>query len=472
MRRTFCSLVIAMMITSGASAQDNDAKPGNEASTRDQIAALIGDGKLEEASKAIDGGEVGDKDKSLLRRQLLSAFARQRDYASAFKIATADFNDNLENNLAATSVSLNMLAMYGQQAGKAEETLQIVDQAIEKFASAAGTEFSPETNFEFSAAAIKSRLLMSTGKKSEAEQLNATYLERAKNMLASSPESQEVISLVVSSLTTSMQTAADDAGRNSLFAEARDLLLAQLDAEEVDLSMVSRYGALMYTQISSTYRSEPDAAEEMMTELRTNLKAAAEKNEAAERIAKQYDTNLKRIESGLASARKLAKLVGSPAPPLDAKYWVNGKDMSVDSLDGKVVLLDFWAVWCGPCIATFPHLREWNEEFGPKGLQIVGVTRKYNYAWNEETKRASRAEGEVSDEEEMAMLEKFLAHHELQHPTIITPETSEMQSNFAVSGIPHAVLIDKKGNVRMIKVGSGEANATALHDMIVELLAE
>jgi uncharacterized spore protein YtfJ len=41
-----------------------------------------------------------------------------------------------------------------------------------------------------------------------------------------------------------------------------------------------------------------------------------------------------------------------------------------------------------------------------------------------------------------------------------------------VTGIPHAVLIDRKGNVRMIKVGSGEANAKALHDMVQTLLAE
>ena len=47
-----------------------------------------------------------------------------------------------------------------------------------------------------------------------------------------------------------------------------------------------------------------------------------------------------------------------------------------------------------------------------------------------------------------------------------------MQKQFGVTGIPHAVLIDRQGNVRMIKVGSGPTNAQALRDKIEELLAE
>jgi len=210
---------------------------------------------------------------------------------------------------------------------------------------------------------------------------------------------------------------------------------------------------------------------EMRLTLEGRIKELREENQAlSSQIAKWSSRAM--LERRIESEMKLSKLVGTMAPAIDAKHWVNGAGMTAEDLDGKVVLLDFWAIWCGPCIQTFPHLREWNEEYGDKGLQIVGVTRKYGYEWNEEAKRAVRAEDEISDEQEIDMLKKFLAHHELEHPTIITPEGSEMQSAYAVSGIPHAVLIDRKGVIRMIKVGSGEANAKALHDEIEKLLAE
>src|SRR5690606_28818908 len=115
----------------------------------------------------------------------------------------------------------------------------------------------------------------------------------------------------------------------------------------------------------------------------------------------------------------------------------------------------------GPCIATFPHLREWQQEFGDQGFQVVGVTQKYGRVWDEEAERAVAPPdgGEVSDEQELEMLDKFMTHHELLHPTIVTPDDTDMYTEYGVSGIPHAVLIDRKGVVRMIKVGSGDQNA-------------
>jgi thiol-disulfide isomerase/thioredoxin len=84
-------------------------------------------------------------------------------------------------------------------------------------------------------------------------------------------------------------------------------------------------------------------------------------------------------------------------------------------LKGKVVLIDFWAIWHGPCIATFPHLREWREKYSDKGLVIIGLTRKYNYEWNADTGRASKIQGENTVEQEHEMLAHFAKHHQLKH---------------------------------------------------------
>lgn len=140
-------------------------------------------------------------------------------------------------------------------------------------------------------------------------------------------------------------------------------------------------------------------------------------------------------------------------------------------LKGKVVLIDFWAVWCGPCIATFPHLIEWHEEFSDRGLVILGATRFYDYDWDDEKGKAARSK-DVSAEAELAMLEKFRESHKLHPGFFVAPKTSTYSKDFGVTGIPQAVLIDKQGKIRMIRVGSGDANAKALHTKIAELLAE
>jgi thiol-disulfide isomerase/thioredoxin len=165
-------------------------------------------------------------------------------------------------------------------------------------------------------------------------------------------------------------------------------------------------------------------------------------------------------------------MIGQPAPALDSMEWVNGAPETLDSLHGRVVLLDFWAVWCGPCIATFPHLKHLDSHYGPKGLTIIGVTRQYNFRWDDESGSANRANENVPLEDEMSMLEKFIAKHELTHRMMLTPEDSKMQSEYQVTGIPHAVLLDKQGKVRLVKVGSGSKNAEDIEAMVRTLLDE
>jgi thiol-disulfide isomerase/thioredoxin len=73
-------------------------------------------------------------------------------------------------------------------------------------------------------------------------------------------------------------------------------------------------------------------------------------------------------------AYHLAYLIGKQAPELQQiKGWINSKPIKLDELRGKVVLLDFWGTWCGPCVASIPELIDINEKYHDKGLVVIGI---------------------------------------------------------------------------------------------------
>ncbi|SVC44954.1 uncharacterized protein METZ01_LOCUS297808 [marine metagenome] len=69
----------------------------------------------------------------------------------------------------------------------------------------------------------------------------------------------------------------------------------------------------------------------------------------------------------------LNEMQGKPAPKLALKGWINAKPMSLEKLKGKIIVLDFWATWCGPCIASIPHTNEMMEQYANKGVVFIGV---------------------------------------------------------------------------------------------------
>jgi thiol-disulfide isomerase/thioredoxin len=122
-------------------------------------------------------------------------------------------------------------------------------------------------------------------------------------------------------------------------------------------------------------------------------------------------------------------LVGSPAPALDGKYY-SGDAGTLAKNKGKVVLVDFWATWCGPCRATMPALDALYKKYKDKGLEIIGVSS-----------------------ESLEELKAFQAQGKQAYPMFndVGKLTTNKYQSYAY---PTLVVIDRKGIVQRIEVGA------------------
>ena len=242
-----------------------------------------------------------------------------------------------------------------------------------------------------------------------------------------------------------------------------------------DSDSLDNWSSKALGEIGGIAYSRPDEAEAKLAaakEFTAKIAAAAQEEKTKKAIAALSEPRrgaFTQLESAIAKGREYAELVGKDAAPLTIDTWVNGSPLTAADLQGKVVLLDFWAVWCGPCINTFPHLREWQEKYGDKGLVIIGLTRYYDWKWDDEAGYAAKA-ADVAPDDEQEMLKKFAAYYHLKHRFGIQQEGDTLDEHYGVSGIPQVVVLDKEGKVRMIRVGSGKQNAQDIDNLLAELL--
>jgi thiol-disulfide isomerase/thioredoxin len=149
------------------------------------------------------------------------------------------------------------------------------------------------------------------------------------------------------------------------------------------------------------------------------------------------------------------------APEIAVKDWIEQKPATLASLRGRVVLLDFWALWCTPCHAALPHIAGWQEKYEKRGLSVVAFT-EYRNAVNGRRVRTPQEVGELRNFKRGARLPFGFA----------VADTTATADAYGVTTIPVAVLIDRRGVVRFLNVGAHETDIEELHQMILRLLDE
>jgi thiol-disulfide isomerase/thioredoxin len=151
----------------------------------------------------------------------------------------------------------------------------------------------------------------------------------------------------------------------------------------------------------------------------------------------------------------------TPAPDISANEWIDQPPLKLSDLRGHVVLLDFWATWCGPCRVTLPRLEKWYENYKDQGLVVIGLTTFNGHA---EGKQLTRAQ-------ELDYLRSFKQKSHISYGFAIS-DAPENDRNYSVSSIPTSFLIDRKGVVRFISIGSSDLENAALGKMIKKLIDE
>jgi thiol-disulfide isomerase/thioredoxin len=263
----------------------------------------------------------------------------------------------------------------------------------------------------------------------------ATFLPQRWMILATSGKSDDALAEIDARLAA----AKDEKQKvDATFLRARVVLVQKQFEPEDAAPAVEAFLALA--------PKDPRGSTLLFT-LSQATRSTARKAALEERILKDYPDSVQaRVISG---PRRQKEGIGKPFD-LEFTDAIKGGTVSIKALKGKVVVVDFWATWCGPCIAEMPKMKQLYADYKDKGVEFVGVSLD-----------------KTKEQGGLDKLRAFVAEREIPWPQYYQGNywESEFSLSWGVTGIPCVFVVDPDGNLY-----STEASGRNLEPVIRQLL--
>ena len=166
--------------------------------------------------------------------------------------------------------------------------------------------------------------------------------------------------------------------------------------------------------------------------------------QSGRKVAQAETAAPKSVASGVDEAAIKLKTM----PEISLKQ-LDGKTVETSELKGNIVVLDFWATWCGPCITEIPHYNKLQEKYAAKGLKVVGVTM---------------ASGEAKE------VKPFVTRHNMKYAIFMGDDSQAY--DFNIVGFPTTYLLTKDWKIYRKYVGAGPRKTQQLEEDIKKLLEQ
>jgi thiol-disulfide isomerase/thioredoxin len=218
--------------------------------------------------------------------------------------------------------------------------------------------------------------------------------------------------------------------------KAFDTLLAAHAHEKTDeVAQIALMKAVLYLQVLGDF----DRGAAALRQIKTDFPAT--------QVAARVDEMLAQLDAQKQSAELQASLSPGAVFPDFQEKDLAGNPLSISGLKGKVVLVDFWATWCGPCVAELPNVIAAYGKYHDKGFEIVGISL---------------------DRSEDA-LKKFIAERKMTWPQYFDGKAwdSKLGRQYGITSIPATYLLDREG-----RIVARDLRGPALENELAMLLGE